>query len=99
MADNPLAKFQVEFRKFVYVISPNCFGLEHAGFLTASQSRLIRAPQDKNTCRIVGNQRIERPHNKIENFLQIERAADLFGDVEQHAQFIGRGQTLRRRLF
>jgi len=39
-----------------------------------------------NTGRIVGQQRAERVHHQVEDFIKIERTADLLRDVEQHAQ-------------
>src|ERR1043165_9579596 len=57
---------------------------------------VIAAPDQKNPCRVVMDQRAERVHDLIQQFIQIERTTDRARDLEEQAQLIDR---IKRRIW
>src|SRR5258705_9332994 len=81
LPDKSFAKFQVEVRQFINVIPSNRLRLKYAWFFAFGNFALIGTLDDENPGGIIRNQRIEGVHYEVENFLQVERTADLLGDV------------------
>src|SRR5258705_3926358 len=98
LPDKSFAKFQVEVRQFINVIPSDSFRLKHAGLFAFGNCALIDTLHDKDPGRIIRNQRIEGVHYEVENFLQVQRTADLLCDVEQHPQLVCGSQTRQRKL-
>src|ERR1700752_514403 len=92
--DETLGKFKVQIRKFIDVVATHRFILEGAWFFTFGNEFRVDTLQHKNAGSIVRNQRIKRIHYQVEYFLEVQRTADLFPDVEQHAKLVECGQAM-----
>ena len=92
IANDSLAYFQTKLRQFVYVVTAHGLRAELAYLLAGSVPSATGATEDINPRRVIRDQRIERVHHKIEHFLQVKRATDLFRDVQQQTQLIRGGE-------
>src|SRR6185295_7208706 len=89
----------MKIRQLINVITPNRFRLKHARVFAFGNLALIHTFHYEDTGSIVWDKGIERVHHEIENFLQVEGAADFLGDVEQHSQLVCGCQTRQSQLF
>src|SRR6185436_16662605 len=94
VTDQALAHFQVQLLHIGDVITTHGLGMKNAGVFFAHLP--IRRPDvfdQIDSRRVIGNQRVQRVHHEIHDFLEIERAADCLRDVEQHPQLVNYGQA------
>src|SRR6266436_5342489 len=92
MPNKALTQLQVQSTQFVEIVASNGFRLKFAWLFALCNPSLVNAVQYKNACCVVRDKRIQRVHYQVEDFLQVQRAANRSGNVQQHAQLVDRRQ-------
>jgi hypothetical protein len=95
VADEPLPRLQAQLHHLLDVVAAHGLGVEDERARPALAHVRVAA-DEVDARRVVGEQRVERVHHEHEDFLKVERAADLLRDVQQQTQLVHHAEPGRR---